>query len=315
MRYLRYTATPSEGQKGLLWTAHGAVFQFSPYDVPYGSGRLLRRVSYSERFFQTYTDLWNSCKMSREQHLKRHKEISALVRQINAKGKGGGDSVLTPAEVALAVHGYRELNMDSKRETLDKALVVDVQLREKLSDNPDKLPKADFKNEEIKKVATNLGLNASRSQAKDVRNLYTKLAELIIDDIDRTANESRETRKRQLGYYRYADKHAYNAIMVTINPALVIAISDDEGEDDDDAPEEEEEQEAPPVVEQPQEQPPPRPRPKPRPTSMIINTGRPERTVREGNMTFTFVPNTPRLPKTPTDAPKEDGSNNGPNVG
>lgn len=252
--------------------------------------------------------------MSREQHLKRHKEISALVRQINTKSRNG-DSVLTPAEVALAVHGYRELNMDSKRETLDKALVVDVQLREKLSDNPDKLPKADVKNEEIKKVVTKLGLNAGRNPAKDVRNLYTKLAEAIVDDIDRTANESRETRKRQLGYYRYADKHAYNAIMVTINPALVIAISDDEGEDEDDAQEEEPEQEAPPVVEQPREQAPARPRPRLRPTSMIINTGRPERTVREGNMTFTFVPNTPRLPNPPADAPKGDGSNNGPNVG
>lgn len=290
------------------------MFQFPSYIVPYWQGQLLRCVSYSERFFQTYTDLWNRCKKSREQHLKRHREIADLARQINSKNKNGGNSLLPPAEVALAVHGYRELNLESKREHLDKALVKDMQLREKLSDNPDKLPKADAKNEEIKRVITKLGANASRSQAKDVRNLYTQLAEAIVKDIDTTANESRETRKRQLGYYRYADKSAYNAIMVTINPAAVIEISDDENDNEDNPQEEEQEPVAPPVVERPPERPAAQPAPRARPAPLAIETGRPQRVVREGNMTFTFVPNTPRLPNPPADASKGDDRNNGPNV-
>lgn len=191
----------------------------------------------------------------------------------------------------MAVHGYRELTLDDKRETLDKALVKDVQNREKLSENPDKLPKAEFKNEEIKRVAVKLGVNVSRANSKNLRVLYTKLAEAIVKDIDTTANESRETRKRQLGYYRYADKSAYNAIMVNINPAAVIEITDDEQEDEENDAQEED-QEATPVVEQPQAaaNAPPR---RIRPTIEIINTGRPERTVRQGDQTFTFVPNTP----------------------
>lgn len=189
--------------------------------------------------------------------------------------------------------------MDSKRENLDKALLKDVQNREKLSGNPDKLPTAEYKNEEIKRIAAQLGVNTSRHNARDLRGLYTKLAEAIVKDIDTTANESRETRKRQLGYYRYADKSAYNAIMVNINPAAVIEITDDEADgDEEDA--EEEEQEAAPVVEQPQEQAaenrPPR---RIRPTIEIINTGRPERTFREGGMQITLVPNTPMTARRP----------------
>lgn len=234
------------------------------------------------------------------------------MRQINSKNHNG-DSAPAPAEVAVAVHGYRELSLDDKRETLDKALLKDVQLREKLSANPDKLPKADVKNEEIKRVVTKLGINTSRSGGKDVRVLYTKLADAIVKDIDTTANESRETRKRQLGYYRYADKRAYNAIMEVVNPAAVIEItSDEEDGDENDAQGEAQEQEATQIVERPQEQVAAAtvPAPRARPAIAAIDTGRPERTVREGNMTFTFVPNTPVGARPPgTALPRRDRSN------
>jgi hypothetical protein len=250
-----------------------------------------------------------------------------FVRQINSKNKQEGPAP-TPAEIAVAVHGYRELSLDDKRETLDKALLKDVQLRERLSANPDKLPKADVKNQEIYQVISKLGVNTSRSGTKDVRVLYMKLAEAIVKDIDTTANEARETRKRQLGYYRYADKRAYNAIMEIVNPAAIIEVSSDEENGNEatenDAQEEEGEEEATPVADRPQEQaaevnePPARTQPAP----SVLRGHRPERTVREGGMTFVFVPNTPVEPRSErplnfpvgTPLPRRDNRDNRPNV-
>lgn len=220
----------------------------------------------------------------------------------------------TPAQIAMAVHGYRELSIDDKRSTLDKALLKDVQLRESLSENPDKLPKADIKNREIQQVVNNLGVNTSRSGAKEFRVLFMKLAEAIVKDIDTTANESRETRKRQLGYYRYADKKAYNAIMEKINPAAVIELSSDEeggNEATEDDAQEEEEEEATPVTDRPQEQNTEAEEATPRATETAADfmSHRPQIRVRSGQTTYTFVPNTPvgtrteRVPNWPVGTP------------
>lgn len=43
--------------------------------------------------------------------------------------------------------------------------------------------------------------------------MLLRLADAIVNDIEIVANESRETLKRQLGFYHYADKRAYNAMI------------------------------------------------------------------------------------------------------
>ncbi|KAE8555519.1 hypothetical protein EYB25_000216 [Talaromyces marneffei] len=95
--------------------------------------------------------------------------------------------------------------------------------------------------------------------------------------------------------------------METINPTAVLEISsDEEGADaatENEAQEEEEkeEEEATSVTARPQRQAArtkaPTPTAREAPTPSHFESSHPQRTVREGNMTFVFVPNTPVGPR------------------
>ncbi|EED13050.1 hypothetical protein TSTA_055520 [Talaromyces stipitatus ATCC 10500] len=230
------------------------------------------------------------CNKSREMHLKRHRELLETIRDIHGKME-----LKTPipslSQIEELIHGYRHENLGANRTALDRAMIRDVERREKLSADMDRRPPATMDNELLREIAKKFGIIVKGKLPKDLQVSILRLCERLVKDIDTLCNESRETMKRQFGYYRYADKRSFNVLLRRIDPNNtedLLEITDDEGGNDGDDDEDDEDdarQPAPPP-------PPPKRNSRNRP---------PSRTT--GPMTITIVPNAPRdgplPPRTP----------------
>ncbi|OKL57446.1 hypothetical protein UA08_07166 [Talaromyces atroroseus] len=152
------------------------------------------------------------CKTSNEQHHKRHSAIAALVKDINQKSNVKAPSIRVE-KIANAIHGYSEASILNDRQALDSALAKDLDLGERITQIRGKTLNENLKDQEIRQILSRLGFDKDVSlEPNEQRAMLLPLVDAITSDIETVANESRETLKRQLGYYKYADKRAYNAI-------------------------------------------------------------------------------------------------------
>lgn len=158
----------------------------------------------------------NRCKRSREQHLKRHKEIAKHLKTVYEKADIK-PPIPTVDQIAEAVHNYPRF-FRSGRTNLDIAMTKDVELRKRLGSDPKKLPASDAQNAVIREILARLGINSGVSRTKKFQACLNKLIDSIMRDIDNIANESRETMKRQLGFYYYCDERSYHRMVARLYP-------------------------------------------------------------------------------------------------
>jgi hypothetical protein len=180
---------------------------------------------------ETSNSVLNRCKTSNEQHHKRHSAIAALIKEIHEKSKMNAPATKLE-DIAAAIHGYSEASIQGNRQALDKALAKDHGLGERISQNRGKTLNEDLKNEDIRQILSRLGFDKSVSlESYEQKELLLRLVDAIINDIETVANESREIYKRQLGFYHYADKRAYNALFGSMSTFNLESEEEEESEE------------------------------------------------------------------------------------
>ncbi|KAH8696522.1 hypothetical protein BGW36DRAFT_258084, partial [Talaromyces proteolyticus] len=154
----------------------------------------------------------DACKNSNERHLKRHKDLLSLITEIQQLN--ANDYIYlkpTPSDIHMAIHGYVEDSIHENLESMDRAMVKDLQLEHRIHQHGKGVTT------HSPKICTILGqLGIRREQlcsSKDGCILLARVEKCVSEDIEAAANQARETLRRQLGYYKYADQRKYHSML------------------------------------------------------------------------------------------------------
>jgi hypothetical protein len=163
-----------------------------------------------------------SCKVKRElkQAARLAKATSrALQRQEQSKGPGIVSSAAAQ-RVDIAIHGNQKSCHSASPEDFALVLLESIELHRRLEGELTKLKRDDHSESNaielgyVREVLISLGVQPFRQGgSKERRSLVHQAAEQIYHDLELVANENRETLKRSCGYWRYASKKTYYAMI------------------------------------------------------------------------------------------------------
>jgi hypothetical protein len=163
-----------------------------------------------------------SCKVKRElkQAARLAKATSrALQRQEQSKGPEIVSNIAVQ-RVDIAIHGHQKSCNSASPEHFALALIENIELHRRLEEELKKLKRDDHSDSNaiqlgyVREVLISLGVQPFRQGgSKERRSLVQQAAEQIYHDLELVANENRETLKRSCGYWRYASKKTYYAML------------------------------------------------------------------------------------------------------